>query len=103
MADNKTDPEVKKNDASDKNTQASTASTSKSSTVPSSSNSNVSTKSSIPKDIKYLTEDLIENSKALTGYEKEVAVGALFNCNEKELTKDAFKKVVENFLRKKVE
>ncbi|MBV4447440.1 hypothetical protein KM799_12580 [Clostridium tyrobutyricum] len=54
-------------------------------------------------EIKYPVEDLIENSKALTGYGKEVAVGALFNCQEKELTKDAFKKAMEDFLRKKVE
>ncbi|RMD05063.1 hypothetical protein D9O40_00730 [Clostridium autoethanogenum] len=54
-------------------------------------------------EIKYPIEDLIENSKALTGSSKAVAVGALFNCKEKELTKDDFKKIIKDFLGRKVE
>ena len=53
-------------------------------------------------EIKYPIEDLIENSKALTGSSKAAAVGALFNCKEKELTKDNFKKIIKDFLGKKV-
>lgn len=52
--------------------------------------------------VKYSIVALIENSKALTGHKREVAVGALFNCNEKELTKESFKKLVEDFLQRKV-
>ncbi|WP_446897430.1 hypothetical protein ACSVC9_10430 [Clostridium sp. LBM24168] len=111
MADTN-NPEVKKNDASGKETPVSNANTSaKSNTTV----SNGSTKSSTPitptpvvkmaipqQEVKYPIEDLIENSKALTGYGKEVAVGALFNCKEKELTKADFKKAIDEFLKRKV-
>lgn len=50
----------------------------------------------------YPIEDLIGCSEALTGYKKEVAVGALFNCNKKEMTKDEFKITVTEFLKRKV-
>ncbi|APM37365.1 hypothetical protein [Clostridium kluyveri] len=53
-------------------------------------------------EIKYSVEELIKNSKALTGHKREVAVGALFDCQEKELTKDDFKKAIEVFLKRKV-
>lgn len=53
-------------------------------------------------EIKYSVEELIKNSKALTGHKREVAVGALFNCKEKELTKDDFKKAIDAFLKRKV-
>lgn len=53
-------------------------------------------------EVKYPIEDLIKNSKALTGHKREVAVGALFDCKEKELTKESFKKLIEDFLKRKV-
>ncbi|KEH90618.1 hypothetical protein [Clostridium botulinum] len=52
---------------------------------------------------KYPLQDLIENCEALTGYKKEVAVGALFNSQENEMSKDDFKKSITNFLNKEVE
>lgn len=51
----------------------------------------------------YPVHDLIENCEALTGYKKEVAAGALFNCGKKEMSKKEFKGRIENFLGKKVE
>ena len=51
---------------------------------------------------KYPLQDLIENSEALTGYKKEVAVGALSNCSEIELSREEFKKKVKDFLDRKV-
>jgi hypothetical protein len=104
-------PEIKKNDVSNKditstqtagigvnlNTTVSSNSTKADITIPI-----VKINTSQPDDVKYPVEDLIENSKALTGYGKEVAVGALFNCQEKELTKDAFKKSIDDFLKRKV-
>lgn len=51
----------------------------------------------------YPVQDLIENCEALTGYKKEVAVGALFNCEKKEMTKKEFQGRIKNFLGKKVE
>lgn len=50
----------------------------------------------------YPIEDLIGCSYALTGYKREVAVGALFNCDKKEMTKDEFKNYVNAFLNKEV-
>lgn len=52
---------------------------------------------------KYPLQDLIENCEALTGYKKEVAVGALFNSQGNEMSKDDFKKAITNFLNKEVE
>lgn len=52
--------------------------------------------------VKYPIEELIKNTKALTGHKREVAVGALFDCKEKELTKDDFKKLIDAFLKRKV-
>lgn len=51
---------------------------------------------------KYPLEDFIANSEAL-GYKKYVVAGALFNCKEKEISKNKFKKLVEDFLGRKVE
>ncbi|BDR81022.1 hypothetical protein [Clostridium tetani] len=51
----------------------------------------------------YLIKDLMENCEALTGYRKEVAVGALFNCGKEEMTKKEFEGRIKNFLGKKVE
>ncbi|RXM79579.1 hypothetical protein DP144_01875 [Clostridium tetani] len=51
----------------------------------------------------YPVHDLIENCQVLTGYKKEVAAGALFNCGKKEIGKKEFKGRIENFLGKKVE
>ncbi|ASN68288.1 hypothetical protein 10S11_26 [uncultured Caudovirales phage] len=51
----------------------------------------------------YLLKDLIENCEALTGYRKEIAVGALFNCNETEMTKKEFEGRIKKFLERKVE
>lgn len=50
----------------------------------------------------YPIEDLIGCSYALIGYKREVAVGALFNCDKKEMTKDEFKNYVNAFLNKEV-
>ncbi|MDS1004931.1 hypothetical protein P9J83_15715 [Clostridium sporogenes] len=51
----------------------------------------------------YPVQDLIENCEALTGYRKEVAVGATFNCGKKGMTKKEFEGRIKNFLGKKVE
>ncbi|PRR85964.1 hypothetical protein [Clostridium luticellarii] len=113
MADaNKTDPEVKKNDTSIKNTPDSTTKSTdaKANTTMASSSTKTSTpiaptpvvKMTIPQEVKYPIGDLIENSKALTGHSKEAAVGALFGYKEKELTKADFKKVIDDFLKRKV-
>ncbi|AGX44512.1 hypothetical protein [Clostridium saccharobutylicum] len=53
------------------------------------------------KEEEYLVQDLIENCKAL-GYRKEVAAGALFNCEKKEMTKTEFKDIIKKFLEKRV-
>lgn len=88
-------PEIKKNDIQGKGITTSTGGVSMAS---------ISTPIPTPQsEVKYPVEDLIKNSKALTGYGKEVAVGALFNCKEKELAKDEFKKIIKDFLWKKVE
>ncbi|APQ76066.1 hypothetical protein [Clostridium botulinum] len=50
----------------------------------------------------YPIKDLIENCEALTGYRKEVAVGALFDCGKEEMTKKEFKGRIKNFLERKV-
>lgn len=50
----------------------------------------------------YPIQDLIENCEALTGYKKEIAVGALFNCEKQEMTKKEFGERIKNFLGKKV-
>lgn len=52
---------------------------------------------------KYPLKDLIENCEALTGYKKEIAVGALFNCVETEISTTEFKNIIKNFLNRKVE
>jgi hypothetical protein len=105
MADaNKTDPEVKKNDTSikstDVKTNTTTASSSAKPSIPITPTPVV--KVTIPQEVKYPIGDLIENSKALTGHSKEAAVGALFNCKEKELTKKDFKSLIDTFLKRKV-
>ncbi|EKN42501.1 hypothetical protein N452_11055 [Clostridium botulinum A2 117] len=51
----------------------------------------------------YPVQDLIENCEALTGYRKEVAVGALFDCGKEEMTKKEFEGRIKKFLGKKVE
>ncbi|MCW6075472.1 hypothetical protein LAV44_09045 [Clostridium sporogenes] len=51
----------------------------------------------------YPVHDLIENCEALTGYRKEVAVGATFNCGKEEMTKKEFEGRIKKFLGKKVE
>lgn len=96
MPDNN-NPEIKKSD------------TTTSPTDVNEKTSNINTNTPIPtvnigtkEEIKYSINELIENSKALTGQGKEVAVGALFNCKEKEFTKDDFKKKVKGFLERKV-
>ena len=45
----------------------------------------------------------IENCEALTGYKKEIAVGALFNCVETEISTTEFKNIIKDFLNRKVE
>ena len=51
---------------------------------------------------KYPIGELLSNSKAITGYRPEVAAGALFNCKEKEMSKEDFNTKVDQFLKKKV-
>ncbi|WP_373845317.1 hypothetical protein [Clostridium sp.] len=72
------------------------------STSPSSAPSPAVKVNTSQQEIKYSVEELIKNSKALTGHKREVAVGALFDCKEKELTKDDFKKLIDAFLKRKV-
>lgn len=52
---------------------------------------------------KYPLKDLIENCEALTGYKKEIAVGALFNCVETEISTTEFKNIIKDFINRKVE
>jgi len=47
-------------------------------------------------------QKFIDSAKSL-GYEKYVAMGALSNCNESELTKEEFETLIKNFLGKKVD
>lgn len=49
---------------------------------------------------KYSIDELILNSKSITGYSSDVAAGALFNCKEKELSKKEFKNKIDEFLKK---
>ena len=51
---------------------------------------------------KYPLKDLIENCEALTGYKREIAVGALFDCVETEITTTEFKNIIKKFLNRKV-
>jgi hypothetical protein len=51
----------------------------------------------------YPVQDLINACEALTGYKKEVAVGALFNCGKEEMSKKEFEGRIKNFLGRKVE
>ena len=51
----------------------------------------------------YPIYDLIQNSEKLTGYKSFVAVGALNKCEKTEMTKDEFKELVKNFVKKGVE
>ncbi|AOY77192.1 hypothetical protein [Clostridium formicaceticum] len=55
-----------------------------------------------PTEHKYPVEELLLNSKAITGYRTEIAAGALFNCKEKEMSKEDFNTKVNQFLKKKV-
>ncbi|ABR48721.1 hypothetical protein Amet_2569 [Alkaliphilus metalliredigens QYMF] len=55
-----------------------------------------------PTEHKYKIEELILNSETITGYRTEIAAGALFNCEEEEMSKENFKTKVNQFLKKKV-
>lgn len=57
----------------------------------------------VVKEQLYLIQELIENCEALTGYKKEVAVGALFDCGKEGMSKKEFEGRIKNFLVKKVE
>jgi len=59
-------------------------------------------KEAITQEELYPVKDLINNCEALTGYKKEIAVGALFDCEKKELTKEEFKDKIKVFLKRKV-
>lgn len=50
----------------------------------------------------YPIKDLIDNCEVLTGYKKHVVVGALFNCEKEEMSKEEFKDKVEKFLKRRV-
>lgn len=52
-------------------------------------------------ETKYPVNDLIDNCEALTSYKKEVAVGALFNCDKEEISKNEFKELIDTFLNTK--
>lgn len=65
-------------------------------------NTVVETTSQTAQEETYPVKDLIENCKALTGYKKEVAIGALFNCEKQQITKKEFQGRIKNFLGKKV-
>lgn len=51
---------------------------------------------------KYKVEVLRQNCKELTGYQQEVADGALFNSRRKEMTIDEFKRLIGRFLKKEI-
>ncbi len=55
-----------------------------------------------PNELTYPIQTFIDNSKAL-GYDKIIVTGALSIYDKNEISKNEFKKIVENFLRKKVE
>lgn len=59
-------------------------------------------KEAITQEELYPVQDLINNCEALTGYKKEIAVGALFDCKKKQLTKEEFKDKIKVFLERKV-
>lgn len=50
----------------------------------------------------YPIADLIDNCEALTGHKKHVVVGALFNCEKVEMTKEEFGGKVKAFLKRSV-
>jgi hypothetical protein len=59
-------------------------------------------KTSSPAEHEYPIVELIINCEALTGYKKEVAQGALFDCKKEKMTKKEFQTKVKEFLKKKV-
>ena len=67
-----------------------------------SKNTKESVENNTKKETLYPIIDLIENSLKITGYKSFVAIGALSNCKEKELTKEQFRKIVEDFIKKGV-
>lgn len=50
----------------------------------------------------YPLTDLIENCEALTGHKKHAVVGALFNYEKVEMSKEEFVELVEAFLKRSV-
>lgn len=60
------------------------------------------TKPTIKVEEKFPLKDLKANYKAFN-YSKEAVDGAFFNCTKKDMTKTEFKKIVESFLKRKVE
>lgn len=54
------------------------------------------------KETLYPISDLIQNSEKLTGYKSFIAIGALNGCDKIEMTKNEFKELVNNFLKKGV-
>lgn len=50
----------------------------------------------------YPLTDLIENCEALTRQKKHVVVGALFNYEKEEMSKEEFIEIVETFLKRGV-
>lgn len=62
----------------------------------------MTTKKEAEKVIRYSKEQLIENSKAITGYNSEVAIVALQAITKKELTKAEFIAAINKFVKQEV-
>ncbi len=58
-------------------------------------------KTDVVEESTYPIQTFIDNAEAL-GYNKIIVSGALFNCEEEELSKSKFKEIVQKFLGKKV-
>ncbi len=58
-------------------------------------------KTNVVEESTYPIQTFIDNAEAL-GYNKIIVSGALFNCEEEELSKSKFKEIVQKFLGKKV-
>lgn len=58
-------------------------------------------KTDVVEESTYPIQTFIDNAEAL-GYNKIIVLGALFNCEEEELSKSKFKEIVQKFLGKKV-
>ena len=62
----------------------------------------MTTKKEAEKVIRYSKEQLIENSKSITGYNPEVAIVALQAITKKEMTKEEFIAAINKFVKQEV-